>query len=93
MQTKTGSMIEAVANVAVGYSVAVTSQVIVFPLVGIQGVELHTNLLIGAIFTVISLVRSYILRRWFNNLKFFTEPSDHEAQLKRLNELLSKSEE
>jgi hypothetical protein len=65
-------MIEAVANVLVGYSVAVTSQVVVFPLVGIEGVELHTNLLIGAIFTVISLVRSYVLRRWFNGLRFFT---------------------
>jgi hypothetical protein len=25
---------------------------------------------IGLIFTVISLVRSYVLRRWFNGLKF-----------------------
>ena len=25
---------------------------------------------IGLIFTVISLVRSYILRRWFNGLRF-----------------------
>ena len=24
----------------------------------------------GPIFTVISLVRSYVLRRWFNSLKF-----------------------
>ena len=74
-QNKTGSMLEAVANVAVGYSVAVTSQILVFPLVGIIGVEFHTNLLIGAIFTVISLVRSYILRRWFNSLRFFTTPN------------------
>ncbi len=86
MQTKTGSLIEACANVAVGYTIAVSSQMVVFPLVGIQGVELHTNMLIGAIFTVISLVRSYILRRWFNNLKFFTEPQEHEEQYRRLDQ-------
>ncbi len=86
MQTKTGSMIEACANVAVGYSIAVGSQIVVFPLVGIDGVELHTNFLIGGIFTGISLVRSYILRRWFNNLKFFTEPTEHEEQYRRLGE-------
>ncbi len=85
MQTKTGSMIEACANVAVGYLVAVTSQILVFPLVGIIGVEFHTNLLIGAIFTVISLMRSYILRRWFNSLKFFTESDDFEVNQHKAN--------
>ena len=84
MQTKTGSMIEACANVAVGYTIAVSSQMVVFPLVGIHGVDVQTNMLIGAIFTVISLTRSYILRRWFNSLKFFTEPTDHEEQRRRL---------
>lgn len=64
-QSKTGSFIEACANVAIGYFVALLSQIIIFPLFGIQ-VPLTTNLGIGAWFTVISLVRSYILRRWFN---------------------------
>ena len=77
MQTKTGSIIEAIANVLVGYGVAVVSQVLVFPMVGIH-VELKTNLLIGLIFTVISLVRSYVLRRYFNGLRFFTERKDCE---------------
>ncbi len=70
MQTKKGSMIEAVVNVLVGYSVAVGSQVVVFPLLGIT-VEFNTNLLIGAIFTVISLVRSYLLRRLFTTMGWF----------------------
>ena len=64
MQTKTESMIEAIVNVLVGYGVAVTSQVFLFPLFDIH-VQLHTNMLIGLIFTVISLLRSYVLRRWF----------------------------
>lgn len=69
MQTRIQSAIEAVANVAVGYVVAILSQIAVFPLFGIH-VPLSSNLAIGAWFTVISLVRSYILRRWFNGLKF-----------------------
>jgi hypothetical protein len=71
MQTKTQSMIEACANVLVGYLVALASQLLVFPLFGIH-VPLSSNLAIGAWFTVISLVRSYVLRRWFNGLKFRT---------------------
>lgn len=65
MQSRRASMIEAVANVVIGYVVAILSQLVVFPLFGIQ-VSLSTNLWIGAWFTVISLVRSYALRRWFN---------------------------
>lgn len=69
MQTKTQSLIEAGANVLVGYLVALLSQLLVFPLFGIH-VPFSSNLAIGAWFTVISLVRSYVLRRWFNGLKF-----------------------
>lgn len=69
MQTKFQSFIEACANVLVGYGVAILSQIAIFPLFGIY-VPLSSNLAIGAWFTVISLVRSYVLRRWFNGLKF-----------------------
>lgn len=68
-QTRFESMVESVANVVVGYTVAIISQIAVFPMFGIH-VPLSTNLWIGAWFTVISLVRSYVLRRWFNGLKF-----------------------
>jgi len=64
-QTRTHSAIEAVANVAVGYSVAVAAQLAVFPLFGIR-VSLGDNLAIGALFTAVSLARSYALRRLFN---------------------------
>lgn len=53
-------------NVAIGYLVAVLSQIVIFPWFSIQ-VPLSDNLLIGAYFTIISLVRSYVLRRWFNH--------------------------
>ena len=65
MQTKTQSLIEACANVAIGYVVALMAQLIVFPVLGIA-VALSQNLLIGAIFTAVSLLRSYLVRRMFN---------------------------
>lgn len=68
-QSKFESAIESCANVAVGYLVALASQIAIFPLFDIY-VPLTSNLAIGAWFTVISLVRSYVLRRWFNGLKF-----------------------
>lgn len=64
-QSRKRSALEAVSNVAIGYGVALLSQLAIFPLYGIH-VPLSTNVWIGAWFTVISLVRSYCLRRWFN---------------------------
>ena len=64
-QTKRQSFIEAVFNTLIGFVVALISQIVVFPQFGIQ-VTFETNLWIGAWFTVISVVRSYIVRRWFN---------------------------
>ena len=64
-QSRRMSAAEAVANVAVGYGVAIATQMTVFPLFGLAA-TLGDNLAIGAIFTVVSLVRSYALRRVFN---------------------------
>lgn len=65
-QTKLQSFVEAVFNTAIGFVVALISQIVVFPQFGIH-VPIQTNLWIGAWFTVISVVRSYIVRRWFND--------------------------
>ena len=65
-QSKLGSLIESAFNIVIGFLVALLSQIVVFPLVGINGVPLSTNIEIGAYFTAISLVRSYVIRRWFN---------------------------
>lgn len=73
MQTRTESIIETCASTAVGYVVAIASQVLVFPLFGIH-VPFTSNLAIGAWFTVISLLRGYVVRRFFNNLKFRKKP-------------------
>ena len=65
MQTKTQSLIEAFANIAVGMAVAFGAQLVVFPALGIA-VSLNQNMLITCAFTAVSLVRSYALRRFFN---------------------------
>lgn len=66
-QSRRASLLESVANIAVGYGVAVAAQVVIFPLFGIN-VPLSDSLLIGGLFTIVSLVRSYCLRRLFNKL-------------------------
>ncbi len=64
-QTKKGSLIESISNVIIGYTVALLSQLLIFPMFDIH-VPITDNLAIGAWFTVISLARSYVIRRWFN---------------------------
>ncbi|MFV7791296.1 hypothetical protein ACNSOP_08980 [Aliarcobacter lanthieri] len=65
MQTKLQSLLESFINILIGYLVALGSQLIIFPLFGID-VSFMDNLLIGLYFTIISLARSYIIRRYFN---------------------------
>ncbi len=65
MQSRWLSFVEAVTNIVVGYCLAVLTQIIVFPLFGLR-TTLVENLLIGGLFTIVSLVRGYVLRRLFN---------------------------
>ena len=64
-QSRTHSFLESLVNVAFGYVIALAAQLLVFPLFGIN-VTLRDNIRIGLIFTVISIARSYALRRLFN---------------------------
>lgn len=64
-QSRLESFIEAVINIIIGYSVALLSQIIIFPQFDIH-ISWSTNMWIGAWFTLVSLIRSYAIRRWFN---------------------------
>ena len=66
-QPRVLSAVEAGANVAVGFLVALTAQLVLFPLVGIAA-RLDQNLALAATFTGVSLVRSYLLRRLFDRI-------------------------
>lgn len=65
MQTKKRSMIETVVNTAVGLIINITAQRIVFPIFDMH-ISVTENLTIAVIFTIISVVRSYCMRRIFN---------------------------
>ena len=62
------SLVEAIANVVVGFAVAVLTQIVVFPLFGLRA-SLGDNLALGGMFTAISLARSYALRRLFEAIR------------------------
>lgn len=62
------SLMESLANVAIGFGIAVLSQVAFFPLFGIHA-NLSQNVMIGLIFTIVSIARSYALRRIFEAVR------------------------
>ena len=67
-QTRTMSLIEAIANVVVGYTLAVITQILIFPVFGLHA-TLAQNLKIGLVFTVVSIARGDALRRLFEGLR------------------------
>jgi hypothetical protein len=67
-QSRLMSFAEAVANVAVGYGVAVVTQILIFPVFGLH-TTLAQNLSMGGIFTGVSIIRSFLLRRAFEGLR------------------------
>ena len=65
-QSKLESAAEALVNILIGMGVALGSQYLVFPMVGITDVTFGEHLYITVWFTIISFTRSYTLRRFFN---------------------------
>ena len=70
-QSRLMSLIESVTNVVVGFLLAIATQFAIFPWFGML-VSVADNLLIGGIFTAVSLGRSYALRRVFEALRATT---------------------
>lgn len=66
-QSRKGSFIEALINVAIGYGINMTANFLIFPLFGWH-ISLRDNLILGVFYTAISIARSYAIRRWFNGL-------------------------
>ncbi|WP_199287737.1 DUF7220 family protein [Pseudotamlana carrageenivorans] len=64
-QTKTQSLIEAITNTAVGFGISLAATFVIFPVLGIATTP-SKNLLITLFFTAISIIRGYVIRRWFN---------------------------
>lgn len=64
-QTKLGSLYEALMNILIGFTINFIANMLILPSVGFN-ISLSTNFYIGVLYTVISLIRSYSIRRWFN---------------------------
>lgn len=67
-QSRAGSLMEATSNVVLGFVLALLVQRAVYPAFGIQ-TTWTTDTVIAAIFTAVSLVRGYLLRRLFERLE------------------------
>lgn len=67
-QSRLMSLVEAIANVVIGFAIAVLTQLIAFPWFGLA-TRLSDALAIGGIFTVVSIIRSFALRRIFEALQ------------------------
>lgn len=65
MQSKIDSALEALTNIAIGAGVALTAQLVWFPIIG-KSFTITENLMTTAFFTLVSFVRSYVIRRLFN---------------------------
>jgi hypothetical protein len=66
-QSKRSSAREVLVNILIGYGISFAANAVILPLYGFQ-ISMHQNLQIGAVFTVISIVRAYVIRRYFNHL-------------------------
>ncbi len=77
-QTRLISAVEALANIAIGMGVALASQYVIFPIVGIHDVSHAAHIQITIFFTLVSFARSYVVRRYFEtHLKVITRKIAH----------------
>ena len=66
-QSRRESLIEALINTAIGFLVNFCANLVILPLFGFTSLTAKVNLLIGILYTLISVVRGYAVRRWFNS--------------------------
>ena len=64
-QSKKHSALESITNVVIGLIMSIVTQIILYPILGIP-VTFSQNLIITAVFFVISFIRGYAIRRFFN---------------------------
>ena len=67
-QTKKKSLIESTVQTLIGLWTSILVQITIYPLMGIP-VTFEQNLIITAVFFVVSIVRGYLVRRLFETAK------------------------
>lgn len=66
MQTKKHSLLESLLNTLVGFLISLLVQLLIYPMLNIP-VTLFENVIITSVFTIVSIIRGYIIRRYFNS--------------------------
>lgn len=64
MQSRLESFLEALINVFIGFWINFVGNLLILPAVGFTTLTIHDNFIIGFWFTIISVARTYIIRRW-----------------------------
>jgi len=65
MQTKKHSIIESITQTIIGLLTSILIQLILYPAMGIP-VTFSQNLIITAVFFIVSIIRGYFIRRYFS---------------------------
>lgn len=63
-QSRKGSLIEACINIGIGYVINFIMNLLILPLFGFH-ITLTQNFFMGLLYTIVSVARSYAIRRWF----------------------------
>ena len=66
MQSKKDSLIESLTSTTIGWLIGVILNLTILPLFDYD-ITVVDSLWVSLIFTAVSVIRSYIIRRWFNS--------------------------
>jgi ABC-type maltose transport system permease subunit len=91
MQTKKQSFLESITNTSVGFVISLGATFVIFPLVGVESTG-GKNILITIFFTAVSIARSYLLRRYFNNINAEKETCEACQKKKNINHMHTDNE-
>ena len=65
MQSRLISLIEVLVNIGIGFLVAFIGAILIYPLFGMEQ-PTETYFWVTVCFTALSIIRAYIVRRYFN---------------------------
>ena len=68
MQTIKNSILESIANVVAGLLTSFLIQLVIYPMLKIT-VSINQNIIITTVFFVASVIRGFVIRRIFNQLR------------------------
>lgn len=72
-QSRAGSLVETLSGTAIGFTINYLANLLVLPAFGFHSLTPGKNFAIGCIYTAISLLRGYGVRRLFNAMGLFPQ--------------------